>query len=160
MSQAGVISVSGGGGGGSPVETLTGNTGGAVPPTANNINVIGASGITVAGNPGTSTLTISLTSSAENYVQVTGPATYNVLTTDYFISCDSSAGAITINLPDAPDNLQQYIVKDRTGGSAAHNITVKSLTGVTTVDLQPTYVFVDNFESLECLYHAGNYEIF
>jgi hypothetical protein len=60
MSQAGIINVAGGGGGGSAVETLTGNTGGAVPPTANNIFVLGTGGITVAGNPGGSTLTISL----------------------------------------------------------------------------------------------------
>ena len=41
-------------------ETLTGNTGGAVPPTNNNINVVG-DGVTctVAGDPSTSTLTIS-----------------------------------------------------------------------------------------------------
>lgn len=42
------------------VETLTGNTGGPVPPTGNNINVVGdGATVTVAGNPGTSTLTIS-----------------------------------------------------------------------------------------------------
>lgn len=58
MSQAGVVNA--GGGGGIPVETLTGNTGGAIPPdVANNINVIGSGGISVAGNPGTHTLTIS-----------------------------------------------------------------------------------------------------
>lgn len=45
---------------GGAAEFLTGNTGGPVPPTANNINVIGDGiTITVAGNPGTSTLTIS-----------------------------------------------------------------------------------------------------
>ena len=60
MSQAGILNVAGGGGGGSPVQTLTGNTGGAVPPTANNINVVGTGAISVAGNPGTSTLTISV----------------------------------------------------------------------------------------------------
>lgn len=42
-------------------ETLTGNSGGAVPATANNINVKGdGTSITIAGNPGTSTLTASL----------------------------------------------------------------------------------------------------
>ena len=61
MSQAGVINVSGGGGGGTPVQTLTGNSGGAVPPTANNINVVGTGAVSVSGNPGTSTLTISVT---------------------------------------------------------------------------------------------------
>lgn len=45
------------------VETLTGNTGGAVGPTGNNINIVGTGGISVAGNPGTSTLTISSGSS-------------------------------------------------------------------------------------------------
>lgn len=59
MSQ--VISL-GGAGGTSTVETLTSNVGGAVPPTAGNINVLGDTvGITGTGNPGTSTITFSLT---------------------------------------------------------------------------------------------------
>jgi len=47
---------------GSVVESLTGNTGGAVDPdVANNINVVGdGTTVTVAGNPGTNTLTISV----------------------------------------------------------------------------------------------------
>lgn len=47
---------------GSVVESLTGNTGGAVlPDISNNINVVGdGTTITVAGDPGTSTLTISV----------------------------------------------------------------------------------------------------
>lgn len=61
MSQAGVINLSGGGGGGSPIQTLTGNSGGAVPPTANNVNTLGTGSITIVGNPGTSTLTTQLT---------------------------------------------------------------------------------------------------
>lgn len=43
------------------IETLTGNSGGAVSPTANNVNTIGSGSITVVGNPGTSTLTAQLT---------------------------------------------------------------------------------------------------
>ena len=42
-------------------ETLTGNSGGAVPPTANNINTVGTGSIAIVGNPGTSTLTTQLT---------------------------------------------------------------------------------------------------
>lgn len=38
--------------------TLTGDTGGAVSPTAFNINIVGNAPLTVSGNPGTSTLTI------------------------------------------------------------------------------------------------------
>lgn len=66
MSQAGILNVNGGGGGGSPVNTITGNSGGPVPPTANNINLLGSSSglLTVVGNPGTSTLTINPTAGA------------------------------------------------------------------------------------------------
>lgn len=48
-----------GGGGASVVQTLTGNSGGAVGPTGGNINVLGSGAINVVGTPGTSTLTIS-----------------------------------------------------------------------------------------------------
>ena len=57
MSQSGsYVSTSGGG---TPITTLTGNTGGAVAPSAGNINVVGSGGVTVTGNPGTHTLTIT-----------------------------------------------------------------------------------------------------
>jgi hypothetical protein len=58
MSQAGIINVSGSGGG--VVETLTGNSGGAVGPTGNNINVVGIGAVDIVGDPGTSTLTVSV----------------------------------------------------------------------------------------------------
>jgi len=54
------VTITGGGGGGF-VETLTGNSGGAVGATAFNINTVGGNNITVVGNPGTSTLTASVT---------------------------------------------------------------------------------------------------
>lgn len=47
------------GGGSGAVATLTGNTGGAISPTAGNINILGGSGVTVSGVG--STLTVSLT---------------------------------------------------------------------------------------------------
>ncbi len=61
MSQAGIINVSGGGGGGSPIETLTGNNSTVhVTPTANNINIVGTGAVTVTGDIPSSTLTISV----------------------------------------------------------------------------------------------------
>jgi len=61
-------SILGGGGPGTPILSVTGDSGGAVFPTANNIFLIGGSsttnnikGITVIGNPGTSTETFTLT---------------------------------------------------------------------------------------------------
>lgn len=46
-------------GGATTIDTITGNSGGAVGPTAGNVNIVGSGAITVTGNPGTSTLTIS-----------------------------------------------------------------------------------------------------
>lgn len=73
MSQSGVffngISPSGG------VLTLTGNTGGPVPPTLGNINVVGAGLITVTGNAATHTLTITSSgSTADQFDGDTGSA--------------------------------------------------------------------------------------
>lgn len=95
------------------------------------------------------------------YTDVTNAMSpYTVTATDYYISVDSTAGPVTINLPDSPDPSRQFVIKDRLGQAQTNNIIVKSLTGVTTVDQQASYTFVDNFESLECLFHTANYEVF
>lgn len=75
MSQAGILNV--GGETPSVVETLTGNTGGAVGADgSHNINVVGTGNISVAGNPGTSTLTISESGSVPSlFTENTGTAT-------------------------------------------------------------------------------------
>ena len=86
MSQAGIINVAGGGGGGAPVETITGNDGIAVPPTGNNIFLVGGSlstnntnGITTTGNAGASTETVNLTNRVQGIV-TTADATSTTLT--------------------------------------------------------------------------------
>ena len=61
-------------------ETLTGNSGGAVSPTAGNINTVGTGSITVVGNPGTSTLTTQLTGlTAHNVLLGEGTATVGLV---------------------------------------------------------------------------------
>jgi hypothetical protein len=136
---------------------------GVATPVGNNINIVtpggGTDGIITSASG--STITITLTEAATEYVNVTfGMSPYTVTATDYFISVDSSGGAITINLPDSPAANRQFIVKDRLGTSLTNNITIKSLTGVSTIDGQASYTFVDNYESLECLFHTANYEVF
>jgi hypothetical protein len=65
-----------GSGGTSVINKLTGNSGGAVAPTAGNINVVGDGvSVNVVGNPGTSTLTISAVGGAG------GPSFFAYLTT-------------------------------------------------------------------------------
>lgn len=186
MSQFTVGSVGGGGGGSVMSFSFTdgnGFDGTVTNPTTNpnlslattvaNFNVIYANAGALVGT-GVGTAGQVLTSNGAGlaptwqdnaggaqYTNVTNAMSpYTVTATDYFLSVDSSGGPVTINLPNSPSASREFIIKDRTGSAATNSITVKSLGGVTTVDLQSSYVFVDNFESLECLYHGGNYEIF
>jgi hypothetical protein len=85
------------------VETLTGNTGGAVPPTLNNINVVGdGTFITTVGNPGTSTLTIEPAGGlATIYTENTGTAVPSAGNLNVFgtggITTTGSGNTITID---------------------------------------------------------------
>lgn len=129
MSQAGIINIAGGGGGGSPIQTLTGNTGGAVAPTANNIFVVGGSstvndnnGITVVGNAGTSTETFTLTNRISGTV-TTLDATPTTLTT---FSLGSTPGVYNFDIQVAGYDLTDtagvgYFISGsvRTTGAAA-----------------------------------------
>lgn len=82
-------------GGTTTVETLTGNSGGPVGPTAGNINVLGAGGVNVAGNPGTSTLTITVTGSGMTWSVISADQTAAV-NNGYFCN---KAGTLHLLLP-------------------------------------------------------------
>ena len=98
MSQAGRYI--GGGSGGGPVFTLTGNSGGPVAPTAGNINTVGTNVITVAGNPGTSTLTASLINGTNGQVIIGGGAN------PIWANITSTGGSITITTGPNSINLE------------------------------------------------------
>lgn len=145
------------------VQTLTGNSGGAVPPTAGNINVEGdGTTITVVGNPGTSTLTISQVSQVPivHYTNVNHAASpYTVLSTDDYISVDVSGGVVTLLFPNAPAIGRIYVVKDRTGGSATNNISVTTVGGAVTIDGATTYTMNTNFDAIQLLFNGTSYEV-
>jgi hypothetical protein len=100
------------------VQTLTGNTGGAVGPTGGNINVIGEGNITVTGDPGTSTLTISAGQSV--FLQIDS---YVIQPTDRIISFLANP-PITITLPLADANIGRCITIKAISGS--HPITISN----------------------------------
>lgn len=135
---------------------------GTVIPAGNIVNMNGTNGITVIANPnGSNNMVFQLVAGSLAYTNVTSAMSpYTVLSTDYFISVDATGGPVIINLPDAPTSNQEFIIKDRLGKASTNSITVKSLSGVTTVDGQASYVFSDNYESLDVIYHSANYEGF
>jgi hypothetical protein len=104
MSQAGILNSSGGSV--PSLDTLTGNSGGSVSPTANNIDTVGAGSITIVGNPGTSTLTTELTGLTNHNVLIgagtatitnVAPSTAGFVLTSNGAAADPSFQAVTIS---------------------------------------------------------------
>jgi len=123
MSQQG--NIQDGGGSSSDVSTLTGNIGGPVPPSAGgNINILGTAPLTVTGNPGTNTLTISgagsipltftedsgLATPAANNLNVFGTAAQGIVTS-------GATDTVTITASDATE-LQKGVMALATDAEA------------------------------------------
>jgi hypothetical protein len=53
-----------------PIQTLTGDIGGAVSPLAGNIDILGGNNITTTGTPATNTITIDVTGTTNHALQV------------------------------------------------------------------------------------------
>lgn len=135
MSQAGAIA-STGGVGPTVVETLTGNSGGPVGPTGNNINVVGdGTSVTVAGNPGTSTLTISLVGGVPAIEEV------NVQTGTSPVT--PTAGAITLNGAVVAAGTNPV----RTDGTASDTIAVEVQTTQAIAGTDATKIGLAAFDS-------------
>jgi hypothetical protein len=119
------------------VQTITGNTGGPVPPAGGNINFVGdGTTITVAGSPSTNTLTISTGSDvATDYVTDSGTATpalgvLNIIGgTD--VSTSGSGNTITITSSSSSG----IVTLDADSGSATGStVTISGgSTGLTTI---------------------------
>ena len=147
---------------GTVVETLTGNSGGAVGPNgSNNINVIG-DGITtnVVGDLGTHTLTISSTGVLFISYKNVNTSPYVVLPTDDYLSVDSSIIPIIIQLPNAATLGRTFIIKDRIGSAMANNISVTTVGGGVTIDSDTDFIMDSDFQSVAVLFNGTNYEIY
>lgn len=112
--------------GGTYVQTLTGNSGGAVGPTAGgNINVDGSGVIGVAGNPGTNTLTASLSNGTNGQVLIgggTAPNWANITSTGGTVAITN--GANTINLEASSSGTTSFVTDSGTANEVAGSITV------------------------------------
>ena len=87
-----------------------------------------------------------------NYRQISANYTIDASAppSDYYLSCDSSGGAFTIKLLDAPTLLyRRFIIKDRTGNASGKNITISSVTGAVLIDGATSYIMAGNFDSIE-----------
>jgi hypothetical protein len=115
-------------------------------------------GITISNGAGSITIAASGTSNF-NYTNVnTSP--YVVTATDEYLSVDSSGGAITVQLPNAATLGRAYIIKDRTGSAAVHNITVTTVGGAVNIDGAVTFVMNTAYEAINVLGNGTTYEVY
>jgi len=133
---------------------------GSGAPTAATLTAGANITITNAAN----SITISADTSAQSvhYTNVNAAASpYTVLAADYYISVDSSAGAVTLNFPNAPSANRIWVIKDRTGSAATHNITITTPGGTVTFDGSTSFVMNTAYESVQLLANTTpTYEIY
>ena len=82
---------------------------------------------------------------------------YTVVATDQYIDVTSDA-PVQIILPAATVVGRLLIIKDKSGTATKNHISVTA-GGVTTIDLQTTYVMAGNFDAISLIYDGANYEI-
>lgn len=130
---------------------------GTAVPALNILNVLGGVGVNTSGLGNTITI---VTDSLLPYTAVTGPTTYVVLATDTFISCDTTAGIITIQLPNSTSTGREIVVKDRTGTVSTNSIVITTVGGLVTIDGMSSYTFTDNYESVDLMFGSSVYQTF
>jgi hypothetical protein len=135
-------------------QILIGATG--LPPAMASLTA----GANITLTPGANTLSIAANAGAITYTYTAIDDTdspYTVLVSDSVIGCDSAAGAITVNLPDAPATGASWIIKDVTGSANAFNITLTTPGGVVLIDIAATYVMNTNYQSVQVVFNGSKY---
>jgi len=125
------------------------------------INIIGGANVNTSGSGDTVTINANSQSITVNYTLVThAQSPYTVLTTDYYIAVDVTAGIVSILLPNTPAVGRIFVVKDKVGLSQVDNITVTTLGGVVTIDGGTSFLLNNAYESTSLLFNGVSYEIY
>ena len=85
---------------------------------------------------------------------------YVVLDTDFYISVDSSGGARTVQLPNSPTSKRIFVVKDSSGSSGTHNITITTVGGTVLIDGSTTFALNSAYESAQLIFNGTSYEVY
>ena len=70
---------------------------------------------------------------------------------------NSSGGAKTVQLPNAPSTGRIFVVKDSTGSAATNNITVTTVGGAVNIDGATTFVMNAAYESITVVFDGTSY---
>jgi trimeric autotransporter adhesin len=137
-------------------QVIIGSTG--ATPTAANLSA--GTGVTITNGAGTIQISASGTSTL-NYTPVNHAASpYTVVATDQYLGVNSTAGVVSILLPNAPATGRTYVIKDSNGQAATNNITVTTVGGSVTIDGATSYVMKTNYQAIQVIFNGTSYEVF
>jgi hypothetical protein len=130
--------------------------------TSNNITINTTGGISGGGTVTLGgALTLSGTSGSVAYTNVNHAASpYTVKLTDQYISCDTSAGTVSLLFPNSPPSFQTWIVKDRLGDASTNNISITTVGGGDVIDGVTTYKITSNYGAVQLLFNSTGYEVY
>jgi hypothetical protein len=146
---------------------IAGIDGVSVGTTANVVTEVGnqlgtaviTAGMGITITPTDNVITIASSGIFYTYINVnTSP--YFVLDTDVYLSVDSSTIPITILLPDSALLGEPFIVKDRTGNAATNNISITTVSGLTTIDGTTNFVMDSAYQSISIVGNGSTYELY
>ena len=151
-------------GGGTGLASLTANTllAGGTSSTGNlqQVSGVGSAGqvLTSSGSglPTWANATTVLSITAVN----NAASPYTVLSGDQYLKVDSTAGAVSILLPNAPTTGRIINIKDSTAMAQTNNITVTTVGGSVNIDGATSYVMNTNYESINVIFDGTAYEVF
>ena len=136
-----------------PIGSSAGPTTFSTITAGSNVTVTnGHNSITIAANTG---------AIVYNYVSTNDAASpYTVAATNYYIGVDSSAGVVSILLPNAPTTGRAIVVKDKTGSAATNNITITTVGGAVLIDGATSFVMNTNYEAVSVLFNGVSWEVY
>lgn len=111
-----------------------------------------------------STGQLGVTSSIINTLRYTAvnhaASPYTVLSTDDYLGVTTTAGVVSILLPNTTTTGHVIIVKDTAGNSATNAITVTTVGGAVTIDGATSYTIGTNYEAIQLIFNGTSYEVF
>lgn len=90
----------------------------------------------------------------------TAMSPYAATLTDFYLATDSTAGPITIQLPNAPSTNRLFVIKDRAGTASTNNVTVTTVGGVVLIDGTTSHLMAGNYDAINLLFNGTFYEVY
>lgn len=139
------------------IQTLTGNSGGAIPPTGGNVNILGSGSVTVSGNAGTSTLTISVSGSGLSWNSVAG-TTQSMTSNNGYVPQNVALTTLTLPATSAFGDYLAIIGAGSGGWTIAQNVGQNIQVGSTssTVGVGGSVASSNRYDSIELICVVAN----